>query len=81
VADVIGFADHHPYRIADLVRVQSKLRETSAAAVLTTEKDAVRLLPLRPLAMPIAAVPLRVEIGRAGAFEAWLLNRLRERRQ
>ena len=38
---------------------------SGAAGVLTTEKDAVRLLPLRPLPVPIAVVPLEVD-GRAG---------------
>ena len=81
VAEVIGFRDHHSYRPADLARIQSALAATGASAVLTTEKDAVRLLPLRPLGMPIAAVPLVIEIGPQGTFDSWLLSRLRERRQ
>ena len=36
--------------------------------VLTTEKDLVRLLPLRPLPLPVAWVPLQVSIEPAAEF-------------
>jgi tetraacyldisaccharide 4'-kinase len=77
VAGVMGFRDHHPYGPADLARIRTAVSETGASAVLTTEKDAVRMLPLRPFSMPIAAVPLRIEITPQEAFDQWLLNRLR----
>ncbi len=63
------------------------MRETGAQGVLTTDKDAVRLRVLRPLPVPVAAVPLTVAIDPAAApaidpaaapFEPWLLARLRE---
>lgn len=90
VVESITFRDHHPFRRADLARVADVVRRTSATAVLTTEKDAMRLLPLRPLAVgaPIAAVPLDVTLrpvepygaGRepAGEFRRWLLSRIEE---
>ena len=80
VARVIGFRDHYAYGAGDLGRIRAALDQTGAAAVLTTEKDAVRLLPLRPLGMPVAAVPLGIEITPQEAFDQWLLSRLRERR-
>jgi hypothetical protein len=48
--------------------------------VLTTEKDLVRMLPLRPLPMPVAWVPLRVSVEPAGEFGDWLAGRLAVRR-
>jgi hypothetical protein len=48
-------------------------------AVVTTEKDAVRLLPLRPFPVPIAAVPLEVTLeplGASPAFGDWLMRAL-----
>ena len=80
VARVMGFRDHYAYRPGDLGRIRAVLDETGAVAVLTTEKDAVRLLPLRPLGMPVAAVPLGVGITPQEAFDQWLLSRLREPR-
>ena len=74
------FGDHHAYRPADLARVAAAAREAGAAAALTTEKDAVRLLPLRPLPLPIAAVPLEVTVEPAAEFRSWLLGRLAEAR-
>jgi hypothetical protein len=38
----------------------------------------MRLLPLRPLPVHVAAVPLRVSIEPAGEFGPWLLEALRE---
>jgi tetraacyldisaccharide 4'-kinase len=78
VAQVLPFADHHAYSVRDLRRLASVVDAAGAAAVLTTEKDAMRLLPLRPLPVPVAAVPLVVEIQPAEAFALWLRQRLQE---
>jgi tetraacyldisaccharide 4'-kinase len=81
VAQTLTFRDHHPYRGRDLARIAATLRDTGAGAVLTTAKDAVRLLALRPLPVPIAAVPLEVSIEPAAEFREWLLTELREARR
>jgi tetraacyldisaccharide 4'-kinase len=81
LAGAIWFPDHHRYRRRDVDRVAAIVRDTGAEAVLTTEKDAMRLLPLRPLPVPIAAVPLGVEAEPAGRFRAWLLERIDEARR
>jgi tetraacyldisaccharide 4'-kinase len=80
VARTIFFRDHHAYRPRDLARVAAAVSESGAAGVLTTSKDAVRLLPLRPLPVPMAAAPLEVAVEPAEAFAAWLTNRLAEAR-
>jgi tetraacyldisaccharide 4'-kinase len=70
------FRDHHPYTRADVARVLREAVTARAEAVLTTEKDLVRLLPVMPAGAPIAWVPLVVGVEPAGAFRSWLLERL-----
>ena len=73
VASLLRFPDHHRYSAADLSRAAQTVRETGAVGILTTDKDAVRLRPWRPLPVPIAAVPLVVTIEPSSEFDAWLL--------
>ncbi|MEO7189480.1 MAG: tetraacyldisaccharide 4'-kinase [Vicinamibacterales bacterium] len=80
VARSLPFADHHRFTQRDVLRMRAAVHETHAAAVLTTEKDAIRLLPLRPLGVPVAAVPLRVSVDPASAFQDWLVTRLERAR-
>jgi tetraacyldisaccharide 4'-kinase len=80
VTRLLAFRDHHRYGRRDVDAIVRAVRETKATAVVTTEKDAVRLLPLRPLPVAIAAVPLDVTVEPAAAFAAWLDARCREAR-
>jgi tetraacyldisaccharide-1-P 4'-kinase len=75
VARELRFRDHHWYTDADFREMTRVVAETGAAAVLTTEKDAVRLVDRIPDDLPLAAVPLAVSIEPAG-FLDWLLRRL-----
>jgi len=77
VAGELAFADHHRYTRADVDLIVAEMRAARAVMVLTTEKDLVRLLPLRPLPVPVAWVPLQVSIQPAEEFVAWLTSRLR----
>jgi tetraacyldisaccharide 4'-kinase len=81
VADTMPFADHHAYRASDIGRIAAAMREAGAQAVVTTSKDAVRLLPHRPLPFAVAAVPLVVSIDPPDAFASWLMGRLAEVRR
>ena len=87
VAGTLAFADHHRFTAADVRRIASRASALGACAVLTTEKDAVRLAPgvvprgaslaAAPLAgVPLAAVPLHVAVEPADEFRAWLLDRV-----
>jgi len=76
----VVFRDHHAYTAADIARLAEEARSASALGVVTTEKDAERLLPWRPFPVHIAAVPLEITLEPAGAFPGWLLGRLREAR-
>ena len=61
VADLLAFRDHHQFTMSDISKIAAKLRETGAAAVFTTDKDAVRFEALAPLPFPLFRVPLSVE--------------------
>lgn len=78
VTRLLGFRDHHRYSITDFATMASALRDTGAQAILTTEKDAMRLLAWRPLPVPVAAVPLTARVDPQAGFEAWFASRLRE---
>lgn len=60
-----AFADHHAYTAAELCELTQRGRKLGAAALITTEKDAVRLHHFLPLELPLKVVPLRVEITQA----------------
>ena len=81
VAALLAFADHHRFSARDARRVARRAQELAADAVLTTEKDMVRLRPLAPLGVPVARVPLHVGIEPADRFEGWLVDRLRSARR
>lgn len=76
VAAQLTFADHHRYTAADIARIVSEMRAARAVMVVTTEKDLVRLLPLRPLPVPVAWTPMHVTIEPAAEFERWLAGQL-----
>ncbi|HZW72928.1 MAG TPA: tetraacyldisaccharide 4'-kinase, partial [Caldimonas sp.] len=78
VARLLRFPDHHVFDARDVDRLAVAVRETGAAGVLTTEKDAIRLRRLRPLPVLVAAVPLDISIEPANEFRTWLFDRLHE---
>jgi len=65
VEDITAFADHHWYSLDDLARLDARADELSVDALITTEKDWVRLrrlrLPRRPLY--VLSVRLVVQTG------------------
>jgi tetraacyldisaccharide 4'-kinase len=75
----IAFPDHHPYRVADRDRLLAAARQAGAAALVTTEKDRVRLGKLAaacPDTPPLLTAGLRVEIEHEDEAIDWLLARL-----
>lgn len=80
VVELIAFGDHHAYDASDLARLRAAADRTRAS-VLTTAKDAVRLMLFRPLPVPVAVVPLTVSVEPVGQFRAWFFDRLRAARE
>ena len=58
----------------------SAARACGASALVTTEKDLMRLLPFAPFPMPLCFVPLHVCIEPGDAFRRWLAERLADER-
>jgi tetraacyldisaccharide 4'-kinase len=81
VVRTLGFPDHHVYTARDLARIAETARELGAGAVLTTDKDAVRLRRFAPLPVLVARVPLSVRVEPADAFRTWMLDRLARARE
>jgi tetraacyldisaccharide 4'-kinase len=80
VAGALTFRDHHPFSATDVRRIWEEAARAAARAVITTEKDFVRLLPFRPFPMPVAYLPLTMEPDPAAEFRQWLDASLRAAR-
>lgn len=72
VAEALEFGDHHRYTPRDVARIRRAWERTGAAAVVTTAKDAVRLMPLRPFGLPMAEMPLEIAVEPDAEFRTWL---------
>ena len=72
----ITFRDHHWFTASEIDQVQQQARAAGAEAILTTEKDAVRLAPERGGAVPVMYLPIDARIEPADAFIHWLFERI-----
>ncbi|MEW6594924.1 MAG: tetraacyldisaccharide 4'-kinase [Thermodesulfobacteriota bacterium] len=73
----IGFPDHHRYTAADVESLIAAARSRKAAALVTTEKDYVKLAPLFK-EFPLLA--LRVELFMEEEFDLFLAARMARQR-
>ncbi len=74
VAGTRRFRDHHPFSAADVARLFRDAHTAGAHAVITTEKDFVRLLPYRPFALPVGYLPLTMDVEPRDEFRRWLFE-------
>ena len=74
LASTRTFSDHHPYSARDVSELFDMARGGDAVAVVTTEKDLVRLLAHRPFALPVGWLPLTMEPEPRAGFRAWLAS-------
>jgi tetraacyldisaccharide 4'-kinase len=76
VVQELAFRDHHWFDAADLKRMLVTARAANADVILTTEKDAMRLmhLPLAPIPRTFAFLPMTVAVEPAADFYEWLSN-------
>lgn len=72
-AAFLEFPDHRSYDAADLARIGRVAQSAGATAIVTTEKDAVKLSGR--LSLPLRAVRLRAEVAEP-AFWSFLEDRL-----
>jgi tetraacyldisaccharide 4'-kinase len=67
------YADHHRYLDAEIAELMAEARAAGAEAVITTEKDAVRLPPLPPDGPPVHFLRVEIEIlTGAEKFNEWI---------
>ena len=81
VAERVAFRDHHRYAARDLERLHNAALTRGAKALVTTEKDHVRLESLARWgsgAVSVLTASLRVEIEDESAVMSWLTDRLRD---
>jgi tetraacyldisaccharide 4'-kinase len=74
-----AYPDHFPYTRGAVEKLLAEARKKKITAILTTEKDLVRLgalAALFPEEMPLRAVKLRVEIEDQEAAIDWLVARI-----
>ena len=75
VRDFITFCDHHWYSEKDLQTIQKKSIALGVDAIVTTEKDAVRLNHLPPKILPIFTLSIELTLlGDADRFRQHLLS-------
>jgi tetraacyldisaccharide 4'-kinase len=74
----IACGDHHQFSSGDIDAIQKAARQADADAIVTTEKDAMRLvdLPAGLLAHSWAFLPMEVGIEPPDLFTCWLHERL-----
>ena len=77
----LAFADHHRYDARDVARIAGAAKSAGARALATTEKDLMRLLPFRPLPLPVIWVPLTVRVEPDDRFRFWLSAKLADARR
>lgn len=70
--DYLHFPDHHWYMQHDIDRIMSIAIRHSAMAILTTEKDSVRMQGLRSLDIPIYCLKIKCTIHECEIFQQLL---------
>ena len=70
------FPDHYRYTRRTVERFQAEARSVGARAIVTTEKDCVRLLAFLPCDPPLATMSLAHEVPSDEGLDAFLAERL-----
>jgi tetraacyldisaccharide 4'-kinase len=76
IAREMRFRDHHRFSARETTEIFATARQSGAAAVVTTEKDLVRLLPFRPFPMAVGFAPMTLQIEEPETFDRWLRGRV-----
>jgi tetraacyldisaccharide 4'-kinase len=77
VVNTRTFRDHYPYSHRDLRALVGAARAAGAVAMVTTEKDTMRLPSIPPEAPPLLFLPYELTVEPADEFEHWFKERLR----
>ena len=83
IAARVAFPDHHRFTPADVDRLVTTAKKAGATALITTEKDLVRLGKLAsafPESLPLKTAHLRIEIEHESEAIDWLVDFLESTR-
>ena len=69
-------SDHHPYTCNDAKRFQAAATAVQAQAIVTTEKDFVRLESWQPFEPPLVAMPLTFQVDSDGDLRSFLASQI-----
>ncbi|MFD2037408.1 tetraacyldisaccharide 4'-kinase [Belliella marina] len=80
VKEVFTFSDHHHYKVNDVKNIVRSVRQNPNSAILTTEKDAVKLkAPIfREYLAEIAIFALPIEISLDKGDSQWINDKISE---
>jgi tetraacyldisaccharide 4'-kinase len=78
VLQTVPYPDHHRFVVQEVDQINQWAGLMNADAVVTTEKDAVRLRPFLPLAVPGLALRIEVQMSDPGVLER-VLDEMLER--
>lgn len=76
VVRVLAFADHHRYSRRDADRIRAEARRSGAEAIVTTDKDFVRLEAWMPFEPVLATMPLVCSVTPEAPFREFIAGRL-----
>ena len=76
VVRAMAFSDHRRYTARDVDRIQVEARRAGAQAIVTTDKDFVRLEPWLPFDPIVATMPLTCSVTPEAVFRAFIAGRL-----
>ena len=76
VVHTVAFADHHRYGRREADRIQKEARRARAEAIVTTDKDFVRLETWLPFDPVLATMPLTCSVTPEAPFRAFIAGRL-----
>lgn len=79
IASQLSFGDHHTYTVRDADRIVELARTVGAVALVTTEKDRVRLAEIAarfPSDLPLKTAGLSLDIEEGASALEWLLTQV-----
>lgn len=71
----VSFEDHYQFNRGDIESLISKAKETGSEILITTEKDAVKLMEFKPIVFPLWILKIRMEVIEGKEI---LLSKIRE---
>ncbi|MCD6319249.1 MAG: tetraacyldisaccharide 4'-kinase [Candidatus Desulfofervidaceae bacterium] len=80
IVHFLPFPDHYCYKQKDIEMLIEKAKEKKADALITTEKDAVKLIPFTQLfcqmGFEVFYPQIKISVHEKGAFSTWIKDQL-----